>query len=125
MTPEMRGEGTVYRQKGSRFWWIQYYVKGEPRRESSKTENEKLAWKLLRQRVSAVDSGEIQVGGKVRIADLYESLERDYVINRRKDLINLKTRWTRHLKPVFGDKRADEIEPEKIALYITGRLTDG
>lgn len=124
MTEEMRGDGTVYRQKGSRFLWIQYYVKGEPIRESSGTESPKAARRLLRQRLSAIEAGEVRGGEKIKVADLYGALERDYLINRRKDLANLKSRWALHMKPVFGDMLASEVESETVALYITGRLTD-
>jgi hypothetical protein len=124
MTPEMRGEGTVYRQKGSRFFWIQYYIKGEPVRESSKSESPKAARKLLSQRIAAIESGERSLGGKIKLSELYDALERDYVINRRKDLVNLKTRWALHLKPVFGDKCVLEVDSETIARYVTGRLSD-
>jgi integrase len=124
MTPEMRGEGTVYRQKGSRFFWIQYYIKGEPVRESSKSESPKAARKLLSQRIAAIESGERSLGGKIKLSELYDALERDYVINRRKDLVNLKTRWALHLKPAFGDKCVSEVDSETIARYVTGRLSD-
>jgi integrase len=99
-------------------------VKGEPVRESSGTENPKEARKLLRQRLSEVDSGELRSGDRIRLADLYQALERDYVINRRKDLVNLKSRWALHMKPVFGEMLAAEVAPSTVALYITKRLSD-
>lgn len=118
---DLRGEGTVYRQKGSRFWWIQYYANGQRFTESSKTENEKEARKVLRRKIGAVESGEISSGSKHAILSLYESLERDYQINQRKDLVNLQSRWTNHLEPFFSGKAVCEISADTVSLYISKR----
>ena len=75
---ELRGEGTVYPQKGSRFLWIQYYANGKRIRESTKTDDEKKARKILRQRLVAVENGEISAGSGCSLSSLYEALERDY-----------------------------------------------
>jgi len=43
-----RGSGCVYRQRGSRFWWLQWYVNGKYYRTSSKTEDKNLAIERLK-----------------------------------------------------------------------------
>lgn len=118
---ELRGDGSVYRQKGSRFWWIQFFVAGERRRESTKTENEKLAWRLLRNKLVAIENGELAAGSADKLEKLYEALERDYTINARKDIDNLKSRWKNHLSPAFGELLVSEISAEVVAKYIAAR----
>lgn len=118
---ELRGDGSVYRQKGSRFWWIQFFVDGERRRESTKTENEKLAWRILRNKLVAIENGELAAGSADKLEKLYEALERDYTINGRKDIVNLKSRWTNHLSPAFGELLVSEVSAEVVAKYIAAR----
>lgn len=43
-----RGDGTLYRQSGSRFWWMQYWRGGKRHRESTKTESRREAEKTLK-----------------------------------------------------------------------------
>jgi len=122
---ELRGEGTVYPQKGSRFLWIQYYANGKRIRESTKTDDEKKARKILRQRLVAVENGEISAGSGCSLSSLYEALERDYTINQRKDIANLKSRWAAHLKNFFADKSVSSVTPETVAQYIAKRQAAG
>jgi len=126
----LRGDGTVFWQKGSRFPWIQYYVAGERVRESTKIDPfkvggkdkaEKLAHKALRKKLSEIDTGEFSAGIKTRISHLYESLERDYTINGRKDLRNAKSRWKHHLEPFFGNKQVAQVNADTISHYIAHR----
>lgn len=117
----MRGDGTVYRQSGSRFWWIQYFVRGERRRESTKTENEKLAWRMLRTKLAEIDAGELSAGSADRISSLYQALERDYTINKRKDIGMVRSRWKNHLEPFFGGRQVSQVNADTIADYIAAR----
>jgi hypothetical protein len=49
--------GSVYKRKGSRYWQIQYFVNGEWRQESSRTENYRDADALLRSKVYMASAG--------------------------------------------------------------------
>ena len=42
-----RGTGSIYQQKGSSNWWIQYYQNGKSYRESTGTDNRRRAEKIL------------------------------------------------------------------------------
>lgn len=119
---EVRGEGCVYRQKGSRFYWIQYYLNGKRIRESAKSDSQKLALKLLRVRLNERDSGILALLGHIPLSSLFESLKRDYVINQRKDLKNLECRWRTHLEPYFASRNATNLTSEAVSLYIEERL---
>ena len=122
----MRGQGSVYRQKGSRFWWIQYHRNGRPYRQSSNSDKKRVAEKLLQKKL-----GEIAIHNfidptcdRILIRDLAESLIRDYTINGRKSLIDLKSRWKVHLGPYFGEIRAAYLSPDSVSLYVAQRQSD-
>lgn len=122
---ELRGEGTVYRQKGSRFFWLQWYAQGRRFTESSKSEDEKVARRLLRKRLASVESGELSGGSRESLASLYATLERDYTINQRKDLVNVKSRWENHLKPSFSGKFVSDVDAQLISEFIAKRQAEG
>src|SRR5215470_9387727 len=46
-----RGSGSIY-QNGSTVWWIKFYDRGIPRRESSHSTNYNVAEKLLKRRLA-------------------------------------------------------------------------
>jgi integrase len=80
------GTGRVYRRKSRRTgkelptWWLEYYVDGVQRRESSGTTDHKEAARLLKQRNGEVARGEIKPLALERLTvhDLLQLLMRDY-----------------------------------------------
>jgi integrase len=58
------------------------------------------------------------------ISDLYALLERDYLVNGRKTLTDIKGRW-KHLQPVFGNCLAREFDPDRIQRYVLDRQKAG
>jgi len=61
----------------------------------------------------------------VRISELSEDLIREYRINGRKSIDDLKARWTLHLNPFFGVLRAVEVTSQLVARYIDSRQHEG
>ncbi len=61
----------------------------------------------------------------ITIAELYESLERDYIINGRKSRRNITSVWKNHLRAVFGQLPAAGVSSDKIAEYIVARQKQG
>jgi integrase len=55
------------------------------------------------------------------VGDLYQSLERDYVINKRKSLKDLKIRWGKHLEDQFAALPVAAVTPEMISAHIIKR----
>ncbi len=55
----MRGDGRLYREQGSRFWWMAYYVHGRYVRQSTEETDENKARKILRKRIAAVLHGDV------------------------------------------------------------------
>ncbi len=73
-----RGEGGLYQQPPSKNWHISYYLAdGTRRKESTHTENETEARRILRSRLTAIDRGEVPDSGKVKVSD------RERYVNRR------------------------------------------
>jgi hypothetical protein len=51
-----RGEGRLYKRLDSNYWWLQFYANGVQVRESTKTDDEKKAGKLLLKRLGQVEA---------------------------------------------------------------------
>ena len=62
---------------------------------------------------------------KLMVTNLYEALEREYQINGRKSLDDLKARWRLHLEPFFGFRRPAHVSTDLINRYIDKRQQDG
>jgi integrase len=123
----VRGFGTIFRQKGSRFLWMQYWHAGERHRESTCCERPREAKDILRKRLLELDRLSASPGlapgaSRTLVGDLYESLERDYVINGRKSLRDLKTRWHKHLEDGFAAIPVASLTADEISAYIARRL---
>ena len=115
--------GTIYRRKGSKLLWIKYYRNGKPYYESSHSDKEGVAKKLLKTREGEISKGELPgiYFDKVRFDELAEDLLSDYRINGRKSLIKVE-RSVRYLKEAFGDMKVTEITTTKIRAHIEKRM---
>ncbi len=122
-----RGTGSILRMKGSAALWIKYHRNGTPIRESAHTTKVKEAEKLLRARLATISTG-TYVGPKlekVRTSELADDLIREYRINGRKSIDDLKARWALHLNPFFGALRAVEVTSQLVSRYIDSRQQEG
>jgi hypothetical protein len=102
-----KGTGCVYQRPDSPVWWVKYSRYGKPYRESAKTDNRRKAETYLKNRLAEIATGTF-VGPqaeRVRVEELAEDFLREYRINGRKSLDDVKTRWELHLKPFFGVMR--------------------
>ncbi len=120
----MRGQGRIYRR--GRFFWIAYYHRGMQMRESTESERESDARKLLRERLRTAGTPHF-VGPQAErltfetLAELYLT---DYRVNGKRSLRDAE-RNVRHLGDVFHDERALSITPDRIGRYTTARLAAG
>lgn len=119
----MRGMGSVYRQRGSRFWWMQYWHEGTRRRQSTGKERFNAARDVLKQKLIAISAEQLSSGADLSVTNLYEALAGDYAINRRKSARTLKSHWEAHLKEFFGSMTAAEVTPRQVTRYIEARVT--
>ncbi len=132
----MRGDGRIFRRKGKdgqnlAIWHVAYWGPVDGRvieiRESAGTGDEKKARQFLKERLREV--GNHRVGAarfqgprqeRVRVEELFEALDRDYVQRGIKGLREARN----HMKPVrefFGFRRAMEVTPNLVREYIAGR----
>ena len=121
-----RGMGRIYRRKLSKFWWVQYHVRGKVHRESSGSESRNAAAKLLRKRLAEVSCGK-PVGvvvEKTTFEDMARMIVDDYLVNGRKSLARVEDSLL-HLRPAFGNSRAIDITTDRINRYIKDRLEEG
>lgn len=127
MSRHRRGTGTIF-TAGSDTLWIRYYVNGRPITENAHTTDRKVASDLLQKRVYEASQGLAPEPGAMRkltVANLYEALEREYQINRRKSLDDLKARWKLHLEPFFGFMKPANVSTDMVNRYIDKREQEG
>jgi integrase len=58
---------------------------------------------------------------RILVRDLFEAVSRDYEMNRRKSLAELKIHWHLHLAPVFGELPVASLSIADINAYIAAR----
>lgn len=125
----MRGDGRIYK-RGAILWIAYYGPDGQEVRESSGTDNEGKAERLLRKRVrevanhrSGIRAFEGPAQQRLTVADLLDSLEADY---RRREIKSLYSTLN-HAKPVrefFGDYRAVAVTPDLVREYAAMRKAE-
>jgi integrase len=119
-----RGEGCVYLR--GRIWWVKYPLNGEMIPESSGSDKESDARKLLKRRL-----GEIVIGRfvgpdaeKVTVAELADDVVNDYRINA-KDSLDKAERSARRIKEFFGGYKAHSVGTDLVRKYIAQRQAEG
>ncbi len=118
--------GMIYKQSKSRFWWIKYYRDGRPIRESTGTDKEGEARRILRQR-----EGDLAVGrpvfpraDRIRFEEIAQDFLNDYRVNGKRSIARAE-RSVRHLRAYFGGWRAVNITTPVIRAYIDKRQREG
>ena len=110
-----------------RRWWIRYSVNGTRREESSRSESQRKAERLLRRRIEELGKGrriDPTAEHRVRMADLLDALKTDYQINGRRSVRSLGFRLAA-LREAFGDVKALDVTAARVAHYVNERLTVG
>jgi hypothetical protein len=97
-----KGNGSVF-QRGA-VWWVKYYRNGKAYRESSGSDKESDARKLLRKRQGeiALDRFIGPESERITVRDLSEAFLNDYRVNQKKSLARASRSLT-HILPYFGD----------------------
>lgn len=116
----MRGMGRVFK-RGSAFW-IAYSHRGKEYRESSNSESESQARRLLKKRLGEIGRGRLigPVEEKVTFEEMAQDFLRDYQTNGKRSLRSARLSVT-HLQAFFGLDRALDITTDKIRAYISHR----
>lgn len=120
-----RGRGSLYKQPGCSTYSIQYFRMGRRVREATGFQDLRAAQQLLTRRLAQCDVGEIVESSRKRalVAELWEGLERDYRIRKRKSAECLKRRW-KHLSPFFAHIPAASVSHDTVERYIDQRLSE-
>ncbi len=120
----MRGLGRVFK-RGS-VWWIAYYHRGKEHRESSESDRETTAKKLLKKRLGEIGMGKVvgPVEERVTFEELSEDLLRDYQVNKRK-AAKIIQYPIKHLKNSFTLYKARDLTTDRINGHIARRQQEG
>lgn len=116
--------GSIY--KRGRFYWIKYYRHGKAYQESSHSEKETEAKRLLKLREGQIAENRFP-GLKIeRILydELAAGLVIDYKMNSRKSLDRVECSLS-HLNAHFSNFRASNITTDLIQQYVVKRQTEG
>jgi integrase len=125
------GSGRLYKRPDSNFWWIQFYSQhGKQIRESTKTEDEKKAEKLLRKRIGEVAARVHNDSGSLRYEDVREVYYRDYEINGRRSLRRdregkLRLDKVQRLDDFFARVKVSKIDTDLLRKYIAEQQKSG
>jgi integrase len=104
--------------KGSKNWYISYTVPGEKRRiESTGTDNEKEARRILNAKRKAIDDREIGPRG-VTVGNLLDLYLTDKNRNRKKPCKSSDGYVRLHLRPAFGNVLAEKLTSDQIDAFI-------
>lgn len=116
----MRGMGRVF--KRGTVYWVSYYHRGKEFRESSESDNESIAKKLLKKRIGEVAQGRLRGANQERATfdDLAQALLADYQINGRRSARSARLSIS-HLRKFFGFDRAIDITTDRIKAYAADR----
>jgi integrase len=111
--------GRVFK-RGS-VYWISYYHRGKEFRESSESDNESAAKKLLKKRIEVAQGRLIGPNQeRVTFGDLAQALLADYQINGRRSARSARLSIS-HLRKFFGFDRAVDITTDRIKAYAADR----
>jgi len=103
-------------------YWIAYSYRGKEYRESSRSESESQARKLLKKRIGETSAGTFIGPNEERLTfdGMAEMLLTDYQINGKRSITTLRG-LIRHLSDSFGMMKAIDITADRIAAYIGHR----
>ena len=123
----MYGDGTLYRRPRSPYWWMQYCLRGEVFRESTKECEFERAMKVLRRRLKEV--GADQIGLKKFAGPKTERMTIDQLLDFLEDDLEIREKWTAQakskiqpLRTALGRIPAMTVTDDIIRDYIRVRL---
>ena len=115
--------GTIYKRGNT--YWLKYYRNGKPYYESTGSNKEADAKRLLTKRQGEISEGKLPgvYFERVKFDELAEDLLRDYRINQKKSLVRAE-RSTNHLKEYFEGFKVTQITTPHIQGYIETRQNE-
>lgn len=119
-----RGTGCIY--KRGNIYWIKYYRYGKPYLESTHSDQETKAQRLLKRREGEIAKGELPgiYYDKIRFEEIAEDYLIDYRINQRKSAKKAEM-YVEYLKESFQGIRVTEITTDRIRKHVEKKIEDG
>jgi integrase len=120
----MRGMGRIF--KRGTVYWVQYSHRGRVFRESSHSDREAIARKLLKKRLGEIGLQKFIGPAEERVTfeDLAAALLTDYQVNAKRS-INAARLSLRHLRSYFETDRAVDVTTDRIRAYMLERQNEG
>lgn len=125
MSVHAYGEGAIY-QRG-KIWWVRYNQDGKQVRESSKSEKQGDAVKLLHKRQGAIVEGRPtgREGEKLTLKTLKELLHEDYVQRERKSWSRAGRSFQAVIDAFGENAKVPRLTADALHRYLGARLKDG
>lgn len=110
MSTRRKGQGTIYKPKGSRFWWIAYMSGGKRRFEGTKSVKKGDAQELLTQRLGDTQRGIVSTAkvGIITLADGLKAHVNDLRLNGKESADQTERRIALHILRHFATEGAPE-----------------
>jgi integrase len=128
LRPRAKGTGSVYRPKGSRYYWIAYISGGQRFFESTKMLTKSAAQDVLTRKLGDISHG-LHVTPKVGKKTLREGLAAvitNLTVNGRRSVAETERHIDRHVLKFFHpDKRMANISTADLEAYVQHRLGAG
>jgi len=118
--------GSIYKQKDSRYYWIQYCRGGKVYRESTRSTALEEAKRILKSKEGAIADGRFPDANasKTRIDDLAVLYLKDYTLNRRRSTKEAR-RYADLITRHFGRMQAADLTTVQLMDYRATRRTEG
>ncbi len=117
-----RGQGCVYRPKGSRNWWIKFSVNGRTIQKSAEKESRREALDVLKDEILKHSAGESVDSHRVTVEALKEGMMQTWKnLDKNPASVEWAERCWKHLLPYFGKMKANAVSSAAIRGYIEQR----
>ena len=124
---ETRGQGTLYRQRNSRFWWYRIGFQGRILCGSTKTTDKREAREVLKQKyreLEAAKGGFVTMPGpeakRVTVGQLLDELLADYELHGRRSIKGARSHVKR-VREELGEIRAVDHKAKDLTGYQIAR----
>ena len=118
--------GSLFRRTNSRNWWIKYWANGRQHRESTRTEKESEARRVLKEREGRVAAGQpvLNRADRVRYDEVAQDLRTHYRTTGSRNVEEAGYRLD-HLDAFFSGYRVAQITPRHVEKYVEKRQAGG
>lgn len=122
-----KGTGSIFKPKGSRFYWIAYVSGGKRRFEGTKSEVNGEAQTLLSNRLGKTSEGIVVTPqmGKITVGKALQAVVDNQKVNGRQSVEQTEQRIADHLLPYFpAERRIGTVTTADLEAYQTYRLVE-